>query len=286
MKSSIVALVKRLVPIAVKNRLKVSPFFVRYRSSSVNVYHCTVYRTGSQWMRRILTDRRVCRYSGQLYEMHFQRIFGTAEHPDQTVTYEVFPYAEPFRKGWIVSLYASHENYAHIPKPENHKTFFVFRNPRDIVVSHYFASRRDAQNLNSPHYRKLANPEDGIPWMIDTLENMGLFSSLRSWASMPEDDSRLLLLRFEDLTGPRQFEVFRNLFAYCDIDMPDGVLRELLEDHSFRALSGGRRPGEEDVVSHYRKGIAGDWKNHFTDEHIEKFRAVTNDLATLTGYER
>ena len=103
---------------------------------------------------------------------------------------------------------------------------------------------------------------------------------------MPEDDPRVLQLCFEDLIGPRQFEVFRNLFAHCDIDMPDGMLRELLEDHSFRALSGGRRPGEEDVVSHYRKGIAGDWKNHFTDEHIEKFRAVTNDLATLTGYER
>lgn len=285
MNSSIAALLKRFVPIVVKSRIKTSPFLVRYRSSSVNVYHCTVYRTGSQWMRRILADRRVCRYSGLLYEMHFQRIFGTAARPDRTVTYEVFPYVEPFRKGLIVGLYAGYEHYARIPKPENHKTFFVSRDPRDIVVSHYFASRRDAQNLNSPHYRILAQPEDGIPWMIDRLEEMGLFSALGSWASIPQDDPRVLLLRFEDLIGPRQFEVFKALFAHCDIAMPDDVLRGLLADHSFAVLSSGRQPGEEDVVSHYRKGVVGDWKNHFTTAHVEKFKAVTNDLVALTGYK-
>jgi hypothetical protein len=217
-KRSITTSLKRLVPVAVKNRIKTSPFMVRYRSSSVNVYHCTVYRTGSEWMRRILADRRVCRYSGLLYEMYFQRIFGTAERPDRTMTRE-FPYTQPFRQRQIVGLYASYENYARIPKPENHKTFFVSRDPRDIVVSHYFASRRDAQNLNSPHYRILAQPDDGIPWMIDKLEEMGLFSALGSWATIPQDDPRVLLLRFEDLIGPRQFEVFKGLLAHCDIAM-------------------------------------------------------------------
>jgi hypothetical protein len=285
MKNSITSSLKRFVPIAVKNSIKTSPFFARYRSSSINVYHCSVYRTGSQWIRRILSDRRVCRYSGLLHEFHVQRIFGTAERPDRTTTRE-FPYVEPFRERRIVTICASYENYVRIPKPKNYKTFFVFRDPRDVVVSHYFASRRDAQLLkNRDHYRQIANPDDGIPIMIDRLEHMGLFSSLRSWASIPEDDPSVLLLRFEELIGPRQYESFKGLFAYCDIAMPDDVLKRLLEDHSFRVLAGGRQQGEEDATSHYRMGVAGDWKNHFTDEHVEKFKAVTNDLVILTGYE-
>jgi hypothetical protein len=235
-------------------------------------------------MRRILADRRVCQYSGLLYEMYFQRVFGTAECPDRTMTRE-FPYTQPFRQRQVVGLYASYENYARIPKPENHKTFFVSRDPRDIVVSAYFASKRDAQNLNSPHYRVLTQPDDGIPWVIDKLEEMGLFSALGSWATIPQDDPQVLPLRFEDLIGPRQFEVFKDLFGHCDIVMPDDVLERLLEDHSFRALSGGRQPGEEDTTSHYRKGIAGDWRNYFTAEHIERFRAITDDLVALTGYK-
>ena len=249
------------------------------------MYHCSVYRTGSQWIRRILSDLRVCRYCGLLHEFHVRRVFGTAERPDRTLTDE-FPYTEPFPERRIVTLYASYENYVRIPKPENYKTFFVFRDPRDIVVSHYFASRRDAQRLeSSDHYRKLAHPDAGIPFMIDNLNRMGLFSSLRSWASLPKDDPSVLLLRFEELIGPRQFEMFKGLFAHCDIAIPDRVLHSVLEAHSFRVLAGGRQPGEEDTASHYRKGIAGDWRNHFTDAHVERFKAVSNDLVTLLGYE-
>lgn len=284
MKSSIATSLKRFVPVAIKDRIKISPFLVRYRSSSVNVYHCTVYRTGSQWMRQILADRRVCQYSGLLYEMYFQRVFGTAERPDRTIL-RAFPYTQPFRQRQIVGLYASYENYARIPKPENHKTFFVSRDPRDIVVSHYFASRRDAQNLNSPDYKILAQPDDGIPWMIDKLEEMGLFSALGSWATLPRDDPRVLLLRFEDLIGPRQFEVFKALFAHCDIAMPDDTLMGLLADHSFQVLSGGRQPGKEDASSHYRKGVPGDWKNSFTSAHVTKFKAVIGELLACAGYE-
>ncbi len=285
MRNDLISSLKRFIPVTIKNSFKTSPFFVRYRSSSTNVYHCSVYRTGSQWIRRILSDLRVCRYCGLLHEFHVQRIFGTAERPDRTLTDE-FPYTEPFPERRIVTLYASYENYLRIPKPENYKTFFVFRDPRDIVVSHYFASRRDAQRLkSSDHYRKLAHPDEGIPFMIDNLERMGLFSSLRSWASVPKDDPNVLLLRFEELIGPRQFEMFKGLLAHCDIAIPDKVLQSVLEAHSFRVLAGGRQPGEEDTASHYRKGIAGDWRNHFTDEHVERFKAVTNDLVTLLGYE-
>jgi hypothetical protein len=217
--------------------------------------------------------------------MHFQRILGTAEHPDRTVTFETFPYTEPFRRGWIVGLYASYQHYLRIPKPESYKTFFVFRDPRDIVVSHYFASRSGAQRSNDPRYEKLIDPDDGISWMMDRLEEMGLFSALHSWATMPQEDPRVLLLRFEDLIGSRQFEVFKTLFVHCDIAVPDDVLQELLADHSFAILSGGRQPGEQDVTSHYRKGVAGDWRHCFTAAHVDKLKAITNDLVTLTGYE-
>jgi len=277
---------KRLVPAAAKERIKTSPLLVRRRSRFVNVYHCSVYRTGSQWLRRILSDWRVCRYSGLLYEMYFQRIFGTTECPDRTVADRAFPYAEPFRAHWIVGLYASYDPYVRIPKPASYQTFFVFRDPRDIVVSHYFASRRDAQRSGNPtHYQQLADPDDGIPFLIDQLDRMALFAALRSWVPVAENDPHVLLLRFEDLIGPRQFELFEKLFAHCDVAMPGDVLARLLKDHSFEVLSGGRQPGQEDTSSHYRKGVAGDWRKHFAAAHVERFKNVTGDLVTRLGYE-
>ena len=284
MTTAMMTLLKGWVQVSVKNSIKMSPFFVRHRSKITNVYHCSVYRTGSQWLRSILSDMRVCRYSGLLHEMHFQRIFGTAQFPDRTVNYEDFPFKKPFARRRIVSIYASYENYTLIPKPEHFRTFFIFRDPRDIVVSHYFASLRDARHFNSPDYRILADPDGGISFMIDKLKEMGLFSSLRSWASIPKGKPHVLLLQFEELCGTRKFESFKELFGHCDIAMPENVLKTLLKEHSFEALSGGRKPGQEDENSHYRKGVIGDWKNHFMDKHIDKFKAVTGDLVTFTNY--
>jgi hypothetical protein len=53
----------------------------------------------------------------------------------------------------------------------------------------------------------------------------------------------------------------------------------------FEAQSGGRERGSEDVGSHYRKGIAGDWVNYFTREHAEAFQDKFGDLVGRLGYE-
>jgi hypothetical protein len=284
MNNRILTTFKRCIPFSIKHAVKTSPLCVTYRSSAANVYHCSVYRTGSQWIRKILSDRRINRYSGFLYEMYFQRIFSTATQPDLTVPPE-FPYSKPFRRRMIIGLYASYDGYLKVLKPQQYKTFFVTRDPRDIVVSHYFISRRDTAQLNNlEYYQKIAAPESGIPWMIDQLHEMGLFAAQRSWM-LASNDPNVLLLRFEDLIGEQQFDWFKRLLAHCDIALPESVLKKLLEDYSFPTLAGGRRPGEPDINSHYRKGMAADWQNHFTPAHIDKFKTTTGDLATCLGYQ-
>ena len=184
-----------------------------------------------------------------------------------------------------MSIHASYESYLRIPKPESYRSFYTLRDSRDIVVSPYFVSRRDAaRNPQSDYSRQMANPDTGLPLMIDQLEQMALFAALRSWAEAAADE-RVLVLRFEDLIGPRQFQFFQQLLAHCDIAMPAETLKALLAAHSFETLSGGRKPGQEDVNAHYRKGVAGDWRNHLTGQRLDHFHAVTGDLVTLLGYE-
>ena len=53
----------------------------------------------------------------------------------------------------------------------------------------------------------------------------------------------------------------------------------------FEARS-GRKPGEEDVTSHERKGIAGDWRNYFTPKVTREFKQRYGSLLVATGYEK
>ena len=47
----------------------------------------------------------------------------------------------------------------------------------------------------------------------------------------------------------------------------------------------GRKPGQEDRSSHFRKGVHGDWVNHFTPEHLQDFKERYEDLLFEFGYE-
>lgn len=59
----------------------------------------------------------------------------------------------------------------------------------------------------------------------------------------------------------------------------------VLRRKSFKKLSGGRKKGQENVRSHYRKGQPGDWRNHFTAAHAAHFAERFGGLLVRLGYE-
>lgn len=67
--------------------------------------------------------------------------------------------------------------------------------------------------------------------------------------------------------------------------LPEEKVTSIVQKKSFSNLSGGREKGEENVQSHFRKGVPGDWANHFTPEHKQVFKERFNDVLIKTGYE-
>lgn len=63
-------------------------------------------------------------------------------------------------------------------------------------------------------------------------------------------------------------------------------LISIIEKNNFQRLAGGRSRGTEDTSSHYRKGIAGDWRNHFTADHVKSFKHTYPLLCTKLGYTK
>jgi hypothetical protein len=59
----------------------------------------------------------------------------------------------------------------------------------------------------------------------------------------------------------------------------------ILHECDFRQKTKGRKPGQEDRGSHFRKGVHGDWLNHFTLDHLQIFKERHEDLLFQFGYE-
>lgn len=259
---------------------------VTHESCAENVYHCCVHKTASQWIARLLEAPETFRYSG-LHAYRYQK-----DLPGGVDTRKVSErtFDQPFPpKTFVSPLYIGWDNFAKIPKPSSWRAFFVARDPRDIVVSRYFSWKYSHPVMGSVAEERETlqhvGATEGLCHQIRQVQDQGLFEALRSWKVAATNHPEVALFRFEDLTGANQFASFQRLWKHCDIAMPDEELKDLLERNSFAALAGGREQGQEDVKSHLRKGVAGDWKNYFTPEVDQLFRETTGDLLQALGYE-
>lgn len=256
---------------------------VLYRSSNTNIYHCCVQKTGSQWIQSLLSDIVTYQYSGlSVYAYHSKLYDG---YDPRIITERSFP--EPFPANRIICpLYIDYYNYKNIPKIGPHSTFFVMRDPRDILISWYFSVKYSHVPIGEiPRIRNALTKlslADGIVYSMEHLDRFGLFAAMRSWKSAEREDPNIVLLRYEDLSAS-SFEFFTRLFSLLDIGIPEDVLLDLLEAYSFKRLT-GRNLGTENLTSHIRSGGSGSWKKYF-DARIESaFSELTDNLADYLGY--
>ena len=78
--------------------------------------------------------------------------------------------------------------------------------------------------------------------------------------------------------------VASELFAHLGLAADARTLDDVLARSSFR-FHAGRDRGQEDRKRFYRKGIVGDWRNHFSTDEAGIFREVAGDMLVRLGYE-
>jgi hypothetical protein len=269
-----------------------------------NIYHCCTQKTASQWFRQVFADPVFFRYSGLSmvpYEVIGLRFARTHSEDVALPVKWTMPWVKEgrdldaaaseriLRRGFpsrtiATHLYVDYGTYSAIPKRGSHRTFFVLRDPRDIVVSWYYSARYSHENISViPELRaalKGLEPQEGFRRVIDTLQWWRSFDAQRSWARSGEK-----IFRYEDLAAD-ELRFTKNLLDFLDVRIPDAEVEALCARHSFQTKSGGRAHGAEDVRSHWRKGVSGDWRTRFDGETLAYFRRVTGDLVRELGYDQ
>jgi lipopolysaccharide transport system ATP-binding protein len=163
-----------------------------------------------------------------------------------------------------------------------HRKFIVIRDLRDTLISWYFSllhthSPNPAVDSHRLHLSGL-NAEDGLLYLIAHPDFSGLCSIPASWLGAPDP-----CLRYEQLIEDPH-RCFARIFEHCELDIPDSTRRAAVDRWLFQNMA-SRRPGEELRTSHMRKGISGDWRNHFTPAVASAFKLRFGDLLIRFGYE-
>lgn len=180
--------------------------------------------------------------------------------------------------------------------------FYVYRDGRDVMISQYFNRWRVMQDPNHPGsagwqaffadlYGPAFDPGDVRGNLARFLESnfANPFSTplnwpehVRSW--MQPQHERVAYLRYEDMLEDPFEPVRAGLNRFLDGPVDDVKLRSVIDQVSF-AKASGRRPGEEAANDYFRKGVSGDWRNHFNREAAEIFAAHAGETLVELGYE-
>jgi hypothetical protein len=156
------------------------------------------------------------------------------------------------------------------------KFLHIIRDGRDCTVSAWFHIYRD-----SPEWARQRFPR--FPMYVKVLSRTWARDVTAGRTFAREHPDRILEFRYEQLHGDTAGTV-RRVLEFLGADAGDPAVQACVQAGSFRRLSGGRQRGQEDRGSHFRKGVVGDWREHFDAESLELFDAGAGELLRELGY--
>lgn len=200
-----------------------------------------------------------------------------------------------------------HNHWPYHPRMRG-RVVYMYRDGRDIMVSFYFHRLRWIHHPQNPRYLKFRPVYDrlfgkGYDWE-DCRAHLARFMEhefahpndcrqtwrehLESWLG-PGNDARgregVSYVSYEQLREDCGGALARVAGELSGKEPEAWRVKMAVEKFSMERMT-GRRPGQESKGEFIRKGVVGDWVNHFTRESAELFDRLAGDMLVRLGYER
>ena len=163
-------------------------------------------------------------------------------------------------------------------------TLFVYRDPRDMVVSHVFYATQmhPGHGMHQYYNETLHTMEARIQAAIQGVEEPGAelspirakYENYLGWLDQPQ----VLSLRFEDLILQRE-AALGEILDYLE---SCGFTPRIERSQAIAALAEAITPKKSGT---FRKGKPGNWREHFTPANKAFFKEQAGDLLIRLGYE-
>lgn len=180
---------------------------------------------------------------------------------------------------------AAKEPYISTLTADGRATIFVYRDPRDMIISHVFYATQihPGHGMHRYYSETLQTMEERINAAIRGVDESGAelsdiltkYENYLGWL----DHAEVLSMRFEELILDRPAALGRIL----DYLAERGFSPQPARATALQVLSAAIEPRRSGT---FRKGQPGNWREHFTPANIANFKEVTGDLLVRMGYEK
>lgn len=161
--------------------------------------------------------------------------------------------------------------------------FFIYRDPRDLLVSQvFFATDMHEEHGMHDYYQSLPDFGERLKVAITGVDRDGLYmvsvkgryEGVFQWLEQPN----VMCIRYEDLVDRRESTLASMLNEVERTGYKIPTPRETAAAILVEAI----QPKKSRT---FRVGRTGNWKEYFTDEHKRLFKDVAGDLLVRLGYE-
>ncbi|NXJ57670.1 ST2B1 Sulfotransferase, partial [Spizaetus tyrannus] len=168
------------------------------------------------------------------------------------------------------------------PKSFSHssaKVIYTVRNPRDVVVSYYYFSKMCNSYEDPTSFEQFLRD-----FLNGELPHGSWFEHVRGWMEM-KDAQNFFFITYEELKQDLHSSV-RHLCQFLGQDLDDNAVSSVVQNASFTAMQENPMCSSillpADIMDQtkgqfLRKGICGDWENHFTVAQSETFDRIYQD---------
>jgi hypothetical protein len=160
--------------------------------------------------------------------------------------------------------------------------YFIFRDPRDVVVSHvFYVTDMEARHVHHDYYVSLPDFDSrlktsilGRPDSNAEFPNIAeRFAPYMDWLEQPS----IMKIHFEDLITNR-LQTLGRIADHFLARVPLQTAREAVIESLEASINPKKSPT-------FRLGKTGEWKKYFTPEHKKIFKETAGDLLVKLGYE-
>jgi hypothetical protein len=238
-------------------------------------------KSGTHLLDQILLGfSRMAPFSRRLHSFYaeYEGESGRKRAPEQALHW-----LSSLRPGDIASahLFARPETVARVCTP-SFVPYFIFRDPRDVVVSHvFYVTEMEPNHVHHDYYQTLPDFDARLKVSILGRPDVHMefpdiadrFAPYLDWLDQPS----VMDIHFEDLITKR-VEILNNIIDHFLARVPLQAPRSLILESLENAINPSKSPT-------FRSGKTGEWKKYFTDEHKQIFKDVAGDLLIKLGFE-
>uniref|UniRef100_A0A8C9ZR76 Sulfotransferase n=1 Tax=Sander lucioperca TaxID=283035 RepID=A0A8C9ZR76_SANLU len=156
------------------------------------------------------------------------------------------------------------------------QVIYVMRNPKDVMVSSYFFHQM-AEFLEDP-----GTFDEFMDKFLEGRVTFGKWTDhVKGWRDTELGD-RIMYITYEEMAKDLPAAV-RRFSDFLGRNLSEEVIQKIAEHCSFKTMKTNKMsnfslvPKEfmnPDKSPFFRKGVAGDWENHFSSEQLARFTSA------------